>query len=189
MGTPVSAKRVNDQLDALEKKASQLMRSENIAASRQRFEFSLDVRHKGQINEVEVPLPWERVPANYEPLLRKAFVDKYEKALRPRLGACRRAARNRGLPPPARALTPRPKLVSKKSGKRTIPRGAKRTTRSIYWPDLKKYRATPVFDGDNLLIGNQLKGPAIVETADTTVVVHPGRTLRLDPLGNFEITF
>jgi N-methylhydantoinase A len=79
--------------------------------------------------------------------------------------------------------------VSKKSGKRVIPRGAKRTTRSIYWPDLKKYRATPVFDGENLLIGNQVKGPAIVETADTTVVVHPGRTLRLDPLGNFEITF
>jgi N-methylhydantoinase A/oxoprolinase/acetone carboxylase beta subunit len=34
-----------------------------------------------------------------------------------------------------------------------------------------------------------VKGPAIVETADTTVVVHPGRTLRVDALGNFEITF
>jgi len=89
----------------------------------------------------------------------------------------------------ARALTPRPKLVSRKSGKKAIPSGAKRTTRSIYWPDLKKYRATPVFDGENLLIGNQVRGPAIVETADTTVAVHPGRTLRLDPLGNFEITF
>jgi len=189
MGTPVAAKRVNDQLDALEKKAAQLMKSENIAAARQRFEFSLDVRHKGQINEVEVPLPWERVPANYEPLLRKAFVDKYEKlygrgsalaGAQLEIVVCRLRAR---------ALTPRPKLVSKKSGKRVIPRGAKRTTRSIYWPDLKKYRATPVFDGENLLIGNQVKGPAIVETADTTVVVHPGRTLRLDPLGNFEITF
>ena len=31
--------------------------------------------------------------------------------------------------------------------------------------------------------------PAIVETADTTVVVHPRRTLRVDALGNFEITF
>jgi len=151
--------------------------------------FSLDVRHKGQINEVEVPLPWERVPANYEPLLRKLFVDKYEKlygrgsalaGAQLEIVVCRLRAR---------ALTPRPKLVSKKSGKRVIPRGAKRTTRSIYWPDLKKYRATPVFDGDNLLIGNQVKGPAIVETADTTVVVHPGRTLRLDPLGHFEITF
>ena len=33
------------------------MAEEGIAAARQRFEFSLDVRHKGQINEVEILLP------------------------------------------------------------------------------------------------------------------------------------
>ena len=189
MGMPVPAKRVNDRLDQLARKASALMKSENIAAGRQRFEFSLDVRHKGQINEVEVLLPWERLAGGYEPALRKLFVDKYEKlygrgsalaGAQLEIVVCRLRAR---------ALTPRPKLVRRKSGKKAIPSGAKRTTRSIYWPDLKKYRATPVFDGENLLIGNQVKGPAIVETADTTVVVHPGRTLRLDPLGNFEITF
>jgi N-methylhydantoinase A/oxoprolinase/acetone carboxylase beta subunit len=38
-------------------------------------------------------------------------------------------------------------------------------------------------------VGNTIKGPAIVETSDTNVVVHPGRTLRVDALGNFEITF
>jgi N-methylhydantoinase A len=189
MGVPVPAKRVNDRLDQLARKASELMKSENIAAGRQRFEFSLDVRHKGQINEVEIQLPWERLAGGYEPALRKLFVEKYEKlygrgsalaGAQLEIVVCRLRAR---------ALTPRPKLVSRKSGKKAIPSGAKRTTRSIYWPDLKKYRATPVFDGENLLIGNQVKGPAIVETADTTVVVHPGRTLRLDPLGNFEITF
>ena len=189
MGTPAPAKRINDVLDRLQQRGKTTMTGEGIRASRQRFEYSLDVRHKGQINEVEVLLPWERLPAGYEPALRKLFVDKYEKlygrgsalaGAQLEIVVCRLRAR---------ALTPRPKLVSKKSGNKAIPRGAKRTTRSIYWPDLKKYRATPVFDGDNLLIGNQVKGPAIVETADTTVVVHPGRTLRLDPLGNFEITF
>jgi N-methylhydantoinase A len=46
-----------------------------------------------------------------------------------------------------------------------------------------------VYDGEKLAIGNRVKGPAIVETSDTTVVVHPGRTLTVDTLGNFEITF
>ncbi|HVJ11610.1 MAG TPA: hydantoinase/oxoprolinase family protein, partial [Burkholderiales bacterium] len=189
MVTPAPARRINAVLDGLQKKASITMAAEGIKASRQRFEFSLDVRHRGQINEVEVLLPFERVPPNYEAQLRALFTARYEKlygrgsalaGAQLEIVVCRLRAR---------ALTPRPKLVSKKSGNKAIPRGAKRTTRSIYWPDLKKYRATPVFDGDNLLIGNQVKGPAIVETADTTVVVHPGRTLRLDPLGNFEITF
>jgi N-methylhydantoinase A len=46
MPAPVPAKRINDNLDALEKKACALMKGEGIAASRHRFEFSLDVRHK-----------------------------------------------------------------------------------------------------------------------------------------------
>ena len=60
------------------------------------------------------------------------------------------------------------------------------TPRTIWWKGLKK---TPVYDGAKLAVGNVLRGPAIVETADTTVVVHPGTTLRVDALGNFEITF
>jgi N-methylhydantoinase A len=189
MPTPVPAKRVNDALDDLEKKALALMKSEGIAPKRQRFEFSLDVRHRGQINEVEVPLSSNRVGASYEPELRKNFVERYEK-LYGRGSALAGAqleivvARLR-----ARALTPRPKLVASKKATKAVPPSAKRKARSIYWPDLRKFRPTPVFDGEKLAIGNQIKGPAIVETADTTVVVHPGRTLRLDVLGNFEITF
>ena len=189
MPTPVPAKRINDALEALEKKASQLMKKESIAPGRQRFEFSLDVRHRGQINEVEVLLPFARLPNDFEPRLRAMFTEKYEK-LYGRGSALAGAqlefvvARLR-----ARALTPRPKLVATRKNQRAIPRTAKRKPRSIYWSDLGKFRPTPVFDGEKLAAGNQIKGPAIVETADTTVVVHPGRTLRLDALGNFEITF
>jgi len=189
MPTPVPARRINQALEALEKKASQLMKKESIAPGRQRFEFSLDVRHRGQINEVEVHLDSPRLKDGYEPSLRKRFVDRYEK-LYGRGSALAGAqlefvvARLR-----ARALTPRPRLVSTKKNQRAIPAKAKRNSRSIYWSDLAKFRQTPVFDGETLASGNQIKGPAIVETADTTVVVHPGRSLRVDALGNFEISF
>jgi N-methylhydantoinase A len=89
----------------------------------------------------------------------------------------------------ARALTPKPRWVVSKTASKSIPRRAKRKKRDIFWPDLKKHRATPVFDGEKLLPGNQVKGPAIVETADTTVVVHPQTVLKVDALGNFEINF
>jgi N-methylhydantoinase A len=162
------------------------MAREGIAAARQRFEFSLDVRHKGQINEVEVLLSYGRVPSNYEPGLRAMFTERYEKlygrgsalaGAQLEIVVCRLRAR---------ALTPRPKLVKAKSGTKSIPRDAVRRPRSIQWD---KPRKTPVYDGDKLAVGNRLKGPAIVETSDTTVVVHPGRTLTVDALGNFEITF
>jgi N-methylhydantoinase A len=64
-----------------------------------------------------------------------------------------------------------------------------RKKRDIYWPDLAKRKATPVYNGELLQNGNRIAGPAIVETADTTVVVQPGNKLRVDELGNFELTF
>ena len=189
MPTPVPAKRVNDQLEALETRAKQMMKGEGIEAKRQRFEFSLDVRHKGQINEVEITLPWTRLAQNYEPALRGMFVKRYEQlygrgsalaGAQLEIVVCRLRAK---------ALTPQPKLVKVKKATSRIPKEAVRKKRDIYWPDLGKRRATPVYDGERLAVGNRIAGPAIVETADTTVVVQPGTRLHVDSLGNFEVTF
>jgi N-methylhydantoinase A len=186
MPTPVPAQRVNRILQEIQSKAEKLMASEGIAASRHRFEFSLDLRHKGQINEVEILLPFGRLPSDYERRLRNLFTQRYEKlygrgsalaGAQLEIVVCRLRAR---------ALTPRPKLNKSSASTRTIPKAAIRKPRSIQWSRLKK---TPVYDGEKLAIGNRLKGPAIVETSDTTVVVHPGTSLGVDALGNFEITF
>jgi len=61
--------------------------------------------------------------------------------------------------------------------------------RSIYWAELKKALTSPVYDGAQLVPGNRMRGPAVIETTDTTVVVHPGRALEVDEFGNFEIRF
>ena len=186
MALPVAAKRINQNLDILRGRASKLMKEEGISQARQRFEFSLDVRHKGQINEVEVPLPWSELPAAYEPALRRLFVARYEKLY----------GRGSALPGAtletvvcrlrARALTPRPRLLKARKASSRIPAQALRKPRVIQW---SAPRRTPVYDGEKLVAGNRVRGPAIVETADTTVVVHPGSRLRVDALGNFELTF
>ena len=89
----------------------------------------------------------------------------------------------------ATAQTPRPKLSKAKSLTSVIPKDAKNTTRDIYWADLKKSVKTPIFDGSKLKPGNKIKGPCVIETAQTNVVLHPGRTLKVDAFGNFEILF
>jgi len=189
MQTPMDASRVNTIFAALEKRAKKTMAEEGIAENRQRFEFSLDVRHKGQINEVEVLLRATRLEKDFEPGLRKLFVRRYEQ-LYGRGSALAGAileivvCRLR-----ARALTPQPRLARAKKSSSRIPVAAVRKKRDIYWPDLKKKRQTVVYDGERLVSGNSVTGPAIVETADTTVVVPPKAKLRLDQLGNFELTF
>jgi N-methylhydantoinase A len=187
--SPFDPVRVNRVFDELEARAHEQMDRDGIARSRQRFQFLLDMRHKGQINEVEVMLPERRLtPSLIEPL-QDRFYARYEQLYGH--GSSYHDARLEIVTLRLRvsAATPRPKLSKARRLTAVIPEKAKRRARKIYWADLKRETATPIYDGAHLRPGNRLKGPAVVETTDTTVVVHPGRALRVDAWGNFEITF
>jgi N-methylhydantoinase A/oxoprolinase/acetone carboxylase beta subunit len=87
----------------------------------------------------------------------------------------------------ASAETPRPTLVASTELSAVVPPQAKRPSRTIYWADLKREVTTDIFDGAQLQPGNTVRGPAVIETTQTSVVVPPGRVLNVDRFGNFEI--
>jgi N-methylhydantoinase A len=187
--SPFDAARVNAALVSLEKRAVAQMDRDGIARPRRRFQFSIDMRHRGQINEVEVMLPEKRVKDSLWKALHQRFYARYEQLYGS--GSSYGEARLEivTLRLRATAQTPRPKLSATKKLSAKIDPRAGRGRRDIWWSDLKKAAATPIYDGARLVPGNRIKGPAVVETTDTTVVVHPGRTLRVDAYGNFEINF
>ena len=187
--SPFDPSRVNAILESLEKKATVQMNADKIVKSRRRFQFSLDMRHKGQINEVEVMLPERRLKRAFWDDLFERFYKRYEQLYGG--GSSYRGAKLEivTLRLRATAATPRPKLTAARGQSAKIDPAASRGKRNIYWADLKKSVPTPIWDGALLRPGNRIKGPTVVETAYTTVVVHPGRTLRVDAYGNFEITF
>ncbi len=45
--------------------------------------------------------------------------------------------------------------------------------------------ATPIFRGPDLVIGDKVKGPAIIEEPTTTIVIYPGMSARLSAAGNY----
>ncbi len=57
-------------------------------------------------------------------------------------------------------------------------------TRRVYWSELGDFENTPVFWGERLQSGNAVAGPAIIQVPDTTIVVHPFETARVDAYGN-----
>jgi N-methylhydantoinase A len=165
------------------------MDRDGIAPARRGYGFCLDMRHKGQINEVEVMLPEKRVRNSLWGPLHQRFYARYEQLYGS--GSSYGEARLEivTLRLRATAATPRPKLSAAKKLSTKIDPKAGRGKRQIYWSDLKKVAATPIYDGALLAPGNGIEGPAVIETTDTTVVVHPGRTLKVDAFGNFEINF
>lgn len=187
--TPFDAARVNAVLDALQAKADAQMEKDGIPKARRKYGFSLDMRHRGQINEVEVMLDMPRLKGKFEQPLREAFYKRYEQLYG--RGSAYRNARLEivTLRVRATAPTPRPKLSKSTRLTTAIPKAARRASRDIYWTETKKVVRTPIFDGAALVPGNRIAGPCVVETSQTNVVVHPGRTLKVDAYGNFEITF
>ncbi|RYZ80669.1 MAG: hypothetical protein EOP04_25450 [Proteobacteria bacterium] len=44
-----------------------------------------------------------------------------------------------------------------------------------------------IYDGDRLEPGMTFSGPAIIEDSGTTIVIHPGNRVQIDPYGNTHI--
>jgi N-methylhydantoinase A len=187
--TPFEAARINAIVAALEYEARERLAAEGIARERHRFEVAVDMRHRGQINEIEVALDEGSLPADCEDGLRRRFVARYEQLYG--RGSALAGARLEivTIRLRARALTPRPGFARMARADTTPPLEGRRPAREIWWPEAKALVASAVYDGERMLCGNTVFGPAIVETRDTTVVVHPGTRLRVDELGNFLLTF
>jgi len=185
--SPFDRTRVNRNLAAIEATARTQMQADGIAPERLAFQFSIDMRHKGQINEVEVVLPASRLEEGFHDALAERFFARYEQLYGK--SSSFRGARLEMVTFRVRASaeTPQPKLVRAAALTDAIPAAARRASRAIWWDGLKRSADTPIFDGALLVPGNTIAGPTVVETTDTTVVVHPGKTLRVDAFGNFEI--
>ena len=186
---PFDAARVNSVLDSLQAKADARMDKDGISAQRRKHQFTLDMRHRGQINEVEVALPEGRLTGDFLEALRERFYIRYEQLYG--RGSSYRGARLEIVTLRLRAMadTPRPKLARSAHLSDQIAATALSTKRPVYWAELKQVVDTPVYDGAQLLPGNRVDGPTVIETTDTTVVVRPGRWLEVDAFGNFAINF
>jgi len=56
-------------------------------------------------------------------------------------------------------------------------------SRRAYWPEIKDWVDTSLYDADSLLPGNVIEGPAVVEAPLTTVVLPPGMRYSIDKYG------
>jgi N-methylhydantoinase A len=184
MSSPFDLAAINRELAALAKRgAAQIATESGHGAS---FTFSIDLRHRGQINEVEVQLDSAELDEAALHTVVERFFDRYE-ALYGK-GSSFRGARLEAVNFRCRATaeTAKPHLVS--SDKPEADASAfRKGSRHVYWTEEKRRQETFVYDGDAMETGARLEGPAIIETMDTTVVLHRGQTLEVDAWGNFAI--
>ncbi len=136
-----------------------------------------DMQYVGQMHDISVPIPNGVLGIDDEERLRQAFLTRYRDLFQ-------RAARL-----PIEALTwritvsvaaPTPFLAKPLRG---LAKPAKKGERKAWFPEIRDYVTTDVFDRYLLAPGDGLAGPAIVEERESTFVVGPGARIIVNPHG------
>jgi N-methylhydantoinase A len=156
--------------------------AEGIGAERVRLTPLLKCRYQNQEHSVEAPVAYGPVDAGTIADLIARFHAIYEREYTYRLDAPVEIV---GLHLVASAevgklrLAPLPKtgaaLKSARKGRRLVDYA------------LDGAHETEIYDAEKLEPGMSFAGPAIIEDAGTTVVVHPGQSIAVDTLGNIHI--
>ncbi len=143
------------------------------------FTRHIEGRYPGQVHNLTVPLPEGPIDDDLLRRLEANFHDEHEQrftyAMRDQPIECLhwRIAATGNRPAPKGRLTDQSNGTSKPTGKRMA-----------YMAGVNTEVQTEIYQGDALLAGGQLTGPAIVEFPTTTVVVNPDDKLTVQADGS-----
>lgn len=174
--------KLNNFYEEMEKEAIETLLAEGVDSQDCILTRSADMRYAGQYRELEVPVPGEKLTEESMKQIEKGFHKRHEEVLL--------FSSKEGLP---QIIYLRVKAVGRtwKPEIRVIPQGgrdasqAQKRSRQCYFE--KKMLETSIYDGDKLLSGNVIVGPAVVEEKATTVVIPPGFSCCVDQYGGYDI--
>ena len=188
LAIPADVQRVNDNFKEIVHRAIEDLKSEGFSHNAIKIAKSLEIRYKRQVHQLLVPVPEKDVLTADD--LRKVyrrFAALYDEAYGK--GSAYEEAgteivnfRVRATGKLEKSSFSKVKLGGKDSSH------ALRRPRRVYFGPKDGWVSTDIFTWDDLDPGNQILGPAIVETSITTIVVRQGQRGMLDAFRNFVIT-
>jgi N-methylhydantoinase A len=144
-----------------------------------------DMRYVGQEHAVTVDLPMALFETRDRDAIKRRFDAEHER--RYGTSAPKEACEIVSLRATVTGRMPKPPLERIDAGPDTVGMKALTEIRKVHFPDSLAPYQTPVFNRTELLAGNLIPGPAIVEEHASTTVVFPGDTLTVDDFGNLVI--
>lgn len=165
----------------VEREAEAWFDAEGIAPDRRRATRRVDMRYEGQNYELSIPVPDGPITETTLAALRDGFTQAHRRMYgfaveEERIFCVTFRAQAMGLVQKA-DLPSRPAGPAD-SGDAVI--GA----REVWFPETRAFTQTTILSRDRLLPGMTFTGPAIVEQMDTTTLVPPGVSVRVDELDN-----
>jgi N-methylhydantoinase A len=169
---------------ALEAKAIEQLKSENIKQSRMRILWSADLRFTGQSYELNTPVDRKQLTSKDIRKIVEQFAKLHEQIYA--FTAVDEVVEFVNLRVVGIGKSPPLKLSKWTRGSHSPEKEAFKGKRPVYF-DQKGYLQCPVYERSLLRAGNVLKGPVLIEEMLSTTVVTPGRVALIDQHGNIMI--
>jgi N-methylhydantoinase A len=175
---------VNRQFEELEKNGKALLDKEGVEESRRHYEHFVDLRYDRQNFEITIPVP---DGISDEAALKKAIAAFHQEHQRS-YGYCNEKAVVQIINFRLSAVgeIDKPSLTEfSEDPCAALPQPVEK--RPVLFQNQREYLPVPVYQRDGFKPGCALAGPAILEQMDTTIVVPPFWTIRVDSFGNLRI--
>lgn len=178
--------RMNENFRELTDKGDAWLDEEKIDADHKVIIRHADMRYYGQNFELSIEIPYEEItPENID-----AIRDLFHQAHKREYGYCNEGALVQIVNYRATALG-KVQTIELKEHPLEGPDASAAVVdrRKVYFEESGDYVDTDIYNRDLLKAGNEVKGPAIIEQMDSTIVVPPGHTARADRYLNLMISY
>lgn len=183
---PFEPAEFDDFFRPLEQSAIESLRENGISDDRMQLQRYVRLRYKGQVHEVETPISAGEIGESQI----EEMLDNFEKIYETKYGHGTASA-----DVTMYAITycvhgfgamNIPELVKHKREGADVS-AALKSRRQVYFRDAGGFTDTNIYDGAKLRAGHCFSGPAIVESVDTTAIIHPGQEVEVDSYENILI--
>ncbi|MGH3662291.1 MAG: hydantoinase/oxoprolinase family protein [Micromonosporaceae bacterium] len=175
---------VHTTVEELKDKGIALMREADIAPADVKFEISADMRFVGQGYEITVPVSRQIITESDTAALAEAFHAEYRRRFDRNLAG-----------KPAEVISWRVRALSEPSvtsfrfaEQATRAAATAASTRTAYFAEADGFVDVKAYDRALLNAGDVVRGPAVIEETESTVVVGPSAVVTVDPSGNLVMT-
>ena len=177
---PIDMDALNEEIESIEAALADVMRREGFATKDVTFRRALYMRYTRQVNEVAVQIPQGRFEQGDRFRIEAAFNAKYEEMYGAGAGHAEAGVEAISIAVDAIGATVKPMLRTHPVVGPDPERARKKTRPAYFTGKNPGYRDAAVYDYNNLQAGNVVKGPSIIETPFTTVVVPEDQRAEVD---------
>ncbi|MCL6563505.1 MAG: hydantoinase/oxoprolinase family protein [Firmicutes bacterium] len=181
---------LNHHLGALVEQVRGQLERDGVAVEAGRIGLSAELRYRNQIHELLVRLP-NRLPLSSADLA--ATVEAFERQYELRYGRGASAASAQiewvRLRVEGSAPTPMPVATAMLPPADRGVESAQLGKKMVWHLGEGSYQSTPVYQAERLMPGHRLEGPALIVSYGTTLPLHEGQRLEVDPFGNYHVYF